>query len=365
MTERFVSNVEKIKVGARTGTSLSGMVRGQDGTTAVSHSSGETVRHIFPSEEAHQASEHAGNTTLDEHTQYHTAARHAAVVHTAAMFAAPATPVTIQPDAAGSVGSATTFAKADHTHGIGAAAPGSITPDDVAAEGASTSFARADHAHGITAAVANTITPDATPAEGAAASFSRSDHSHGAATATATSITNSNAEGVSTSFARADHNHAYGAASVSEAAIVSTMPRGVIAQQVLTSDSAVFSADATSDLALTNVSVVQNHVYAIHLHTMTRLEPGTIGWWSVSVHANGTSIGRAAELTVNPAQTGTADQQINRDVIDATIYWTAPATQSTDDFDVRVVEQYGSYTLQFIGTPTTPRTFTITDLGVI
>jgi hypothetical protein len=82
----FASNVEKIHVGARTGTSLSTLIRGVDNTTAASHVAGETVRVIFPALEAHQASEHAGNPAIDDHTQYLNTARHAAVSHTQAML---------------------------------------------------------------------------------------------------------------------------------------------------------------------------------------------------------------------------------------------------------------------------------------
>lgn len=83
-----MSNVEKIHVGARTGTTLSTLTRGIDGTTAASHTAGETVRVIFPALEAHQSSEHAGNTSIDDHTQYHNATRHQAVSHTQAMLGA-------------------------------------------------------------------------------------------------------------------------------------------------------------------------------------------------------------------------------------------------------------------------------------
>lgn len=103
-SRQFTSNVEKVKVGSRTGTTLSSVVRGQDGTTATAHSAGETVRHIHSAAEVHQASEHAGNTSVDDHTQYHTAARHAAVSHTQAMMGADS--VGAAQIIAGAVGSA-------------------------------------------------------------------------------------------------------------------------------------------------------------------------------------------------------------------------------------------------------------------
>jgi hypothetical protein len=94
---------EKIQVASRTGTTLSSLTRGVDGTAASGHTLGATVKVIFPALEAHQSSEHAGNTALDEHTQYLNTARHAAIPHTAAMLGTDS--VGSDEIAAGAVGS--------------------------------------------------------------------------------------------------------------------------------------------------------------------------------------------------------------------------------------------------------------------
>lgn len=102
---------------------------------------------------------------------------------------ATATPTTIQPDATGAAGSGTTAARADHTHGIVAAAPSAdLTASTTNAEGSSTSISRADHSHAVT-------------------------------TGSAGAITGSNATGTSASLARADHDHAYGNGSIATAAL--------------------------------------------------------------------------------------------------------------------------------------------------
>ena len=165
---------------------------------------------------------------------------------------ATATPTTIQPDATGAAGSGTTAARADHTHGIVAAAPsadltasttnaegsstsisradhshaiatgtpGTIQPDDSAATGSSASLARADHTHAIVAAAPSAnLTATTTNAEGSSTSFSRADHSHAVTTGSAGAITGSNATGTSASLARADHDHAYGNGSIATAAL--------------------------------------------------------------------------------------------------------------------------------------------------
>lgn len=177
VSRQFVSNVEKVKVGSRTGTTLSSIVRGQDDTTAQAHSAGETVRHIHSADEVHQASEHAGNTALDDHTQYLTTGRHDDTArHTPGTVIPVGTPGTIVPDDAAAAGAAATLARSDHKHAIATAAPGTIAPDDAAAEGVSTSFARADHTHAIAAAAPSDV--GTANAEGASTSFARADHVH-------------------------------------------------------------------------------------------------------------------------------------------------------------------------------------------
>lgn len=70
--------------------------------------------------------------------------------------------------------------------GLSSATPNTIEPDDAASAGVSTSASRADHEHGIVAAAASSI--GTANSEGAATSFARSDHVHtGAALGTLSS----------------------------------------------------------------------------------------------------------------------------------------------------------------------------------
>ena len=364
--DRGEANEESILMASRSGTTFTISARGYDGTVASSHTSGVAfVEHDLSGTTMQFVVDHVDDVEANPHSTKlpvgTTAGHDVEARHTfGAALGTPVTPTALTPDIAGNAGTGNNPAREDHAHNVPAAVVGNIAPDDVAAEGSSGSFARADHTHGITAAVAGAIAPDDSAAEGVATSFSRSDHRHSIAAATATSITNSNAEGASTSFARADHNHAYGAASVSEAAIVGTMPRGIVAQQVLTTSGSTFTGDATSDFVLNNVSVVQDHVYAIHIHSATTFTPGgSVAEWNINLNVNGSQL---ATLYTAVAETTNLTQH---PTVEGTVYWTAPATASTDDFTVLVNEFSGSFSFQFTATATVPRWFTITDLGVI
>lgn len=84
-----VAGKEKVEIQSRTGTSLTVAdtgKRGIDGTSAQSHTSGATIRHCVTAIDIQEANDHITNTTLDHHTQYLNAARHAAVTHTSAML---------------------------------------------------------------------------------------------------------------------------------------------------------------------------------------------------------------------------------------------------------------------------------------
>lgn len=91
------------------------------------------------------------------------------------------TPTTIVPDATADPGSSGTFAaRADHTHGIVAAAAGAIAVGDAAAEGVSTSFARADHVHAL-AAPGTPASVGAANSAGVSTKVAREDHVHASA----------------------------------------------------------------------------------------------------------------------------------------------------------------------------------------
>ena len=58
-----LSTEEKVLVGARTGSSLSSITRGQDGTTAASHAAGATAYPVFTATDADEANNMAATMT--------------------------------------------------------------------------------------------------------------------------------------------------------------------------------------------------------------------------------------------------------------------------------------------------------------
>jgi microcystin-dependent protein len=101
--------------------------RGLEGTAAILHPAGSLVEHTFSMTEAVEANDHIFNTALDDHTQYHTAARHAGVTHTAAMLGVDS--VTASQIAAGAVGSSELAAAAVIA---GKIAAGTVTATELA-----------------------------------------------------------------------------------------------------------------------------------------------------------------------------------------------------------------------------------------
>lgn len=65
-----VAGEEKVLYTTRTGNVYSGLTRGYDGTTAVSHSAGASVRHSYSALDANEANAHVNDATRDDHTQY-------------------------------------------------------------------------------------------------------------------------------------------------------------------------------------------------------------------------------------------------------------------------------------------------------
>lgn len=221
--------------------------------------------------------------------------------------------------------------------------PPSIDPDDAAAAGTATTLSRSDHQHAVVAAVAGTIAPDDAAAEGVATSFARSDHVHAFTCATAAALTKTAtaSEGVAVTHARSDHVHA-----------TSALPWGVtIAPFSATTDSGAHSATTTTDMVLNNVPVIIGHWYEITLHTQVTLS-GT-GVWLLDLLVNTVAYDRLWRIDqVNPVHTA-----------DATSYWLAPATASTDDFAVRATESSGTATLTLNGAAGALRWLSIKDLG--
>lgn len=114
---------------------------------------------------------------------------------------------TIEPDDSAAIGTSQDIARADHTHGIVCAAPDAAAQLAAAvAEGDATSFSRSNHVHQANT-VADIIQPDDAAAVGTSQDIARADHTHGIVAAAAVAVGTSNAEGSSTSFSRADHVH--------------------------------------------------------------------------------------------------------------------------------------------------------------
>lgn len=100
------------------------------------------------------------------------------------------------------------------------ATPDAITPDQAGAAGTASTAARADHSHEINAAApSSNLTASTTNGEGSSSSFSRADHSHAITTASAGAITGTAGAGTSASLARADHDHSFGTGSIATAAL--------------------------------------------------------------------------------------------------------------------------------------------------
>lgn len=64
------SSEEKVLCSALSGTTLTVETRGADGTTAVAHAIGASIKHTFTAVEADDVNDHVYTTTRDDHTQY-------------------------------------------------------------------------------------------------------------------------------------------------------------------------------------------------------------------------------------------------------------------------------------------------------
>lgn len=138
---------EKVLCLSRTGNSItvaSTGDRGYDGTSAVGHTAGATINHVYAALDADEANEHYSNAALDHHTNYHTAARHATAANhtfgdgTTSAFGTPAAPPATA--VSGSAGSSAVPAREDHTHSVGtdsvtaaSIATGAVGSDELAA----------------------------------------------------------------------------------------------------------------------------------------------------------------------------------------------------------------------------------------
>jgi hypothetical protein len=115
------STEERILVDSRSATTLSGVVRGYDDTTAVAHNAGAdgTVIHSSSAIDHNEANAHINDTTLDHHTQYMRTdgTRHDLTArHPGGTVVPTAVPVAI--GTALAEGAGTNLAKSTHVHVI-------------------------------------------------------------------------------------------------------------------------------------------------------------------------------------------------------------------------------------------------------
>lgn len=144
-SEATGATVEQIKVTSRSGTTLSTLTRGVNGTSATAWVSGTIVRHVFTSADADLANQHYADAALDHHTQYTLVAGTRAFTGVSAITAAPGSSAIADAAAAGT---ATTLARSDHVHGReSAGTPGTSASGDTASAGAAATVARSDHRH--------------------------------------------------------------------------------------------------------------------------------------------------------------------------------------------------------------------------
>lgn len=127
--------------------------------------------------------------------------------------------------------------------------------------------------------------------------------------------------------------------------------RGIVARQVLTTGSATYSADATTDFVLSNVDVDSTRTYSIHLSS-----PGGItatGRWILELWVDGVLTSRVYDLDFGTGAHGY--------VLDYSTLW--EPTTGSKDLEIRANEISGSASIDFPGDATFPREFWVEDIG--
>jgi hypothetical protein len=133
--------------------------------------------------------------------------------------------------------------------------------------------------------------------------------------------------------------------------------RGVVAQQVLTSNSASYSADATTDFALANVDVDSTRTYRINFNSIWGIGSPP-GRWILELWIDGTLSARVGD--VESAGDGGAGY-VDAGTIDFSQLW-MPTTGSRD-LELRINEISGSSSFSFPGDATFPRMLWVEDVG--
>lgn len=90
--DKGLTTEEKVKVESRTANTLTVVAggRGQDGTSAATHSIGASAEHVVTADDMNMMNQHIADPTLDHHTQYLNVPRHTVPgLHTPAMIDMP------------------------------------------------------------------------------------------------------------------------------------------------------------------------------------------------------------------------------------------------------------------------------------
>lgn len=138
------------------------------------------------------------------------------------------------------------------------------------------------------------------------------------------------------------------------------VPLGAIRQQVLTTSTAAWIVDTDTDMTLTDVPVIKNHTYAVHLHVphVRVASVAATARWDFNLKINGTAVDRFAVL--QPGVTG-----IFRVPLDATVYWKPTVTAASDDLLVSADEIIDGADITLEGAADAKRTLTVIDLGTL
>lgn len=140
-----------------------------------------------------------------------------------------------------------------------------------------------------------------------------------------------------------------------------SLPRGIVDQFFDDADGATFTGDSVTDMVINNVAstrggVIGGRTYEVHLHTLVELSAAA-GQWNVFLRVNGSNLGRFDRLV---------GAEVQRPMVDASLFWTPAVDSSTDDLDVFVDEVVGGADLTLLGSADDLlRTLTVTDLGVL
>jgi len=82
---RNTATQEKVLCTTRSGTTVTGVTRGHDGTSAQSHSAGAVAEHTISAAKIDDLDDHVYDTGRDNHTQYLNTTRHNALDHSTAL----------------------------------------------------------------------------------------------------------------------------------------------------------------------------------------------------------------------------------------------------------------------------------------